>query len=41
MLFWTGRRGYKLIDNLEERMNIYFDVDDDIEEENSEKMQNQ
>lgn len=34
MLFWTGRRGMKLINNLEERMKIYFDVDDDTEEEN-------
>ena len=31
MFFWSGRRGIKLIDNLEERMKIYFDVDDDID----------
>ena len=33
MLFWSGRRGFKLIDNLEERMKIYFDVDDDNDNE--------
>ena len=34
MFFWIGRRGIKLIDNLEERTKIYFDVDDDNVEEN-------
>jgi hypothetical protein len=31
---WTGRRGNNLIEKFEERLTIYFKVDDSSEEEN-------